>query len=222
MILKVATPSELDRFSHSVVCITGIEDRENAVQLRSEIEEASKTKDIAIYIQDNYPDYAYYGDFDLSPSHAFIYMKHTNKDQALIILHRPHPNKTLYNSGIGTINSISHGRESMPTIQFIGLSRTNSSLSNEEIHQMLLLDYTSIQDSPNTDSLIKVIKNLYENRDDSISDYQRDIMVKGAISSYVRSVVAANLFRVAKVSNRDDDSWYHQFKTSFADNQPNK
>lgn len=211
-----ATPSSLDKLSHSVVCITGINNRDNAVNVRNEIELASQSEDdIASYIQSAYPDYAYYGDFDLSPTHAFISMKHANKDQALIILHRPHPNQPKYNSGIGTINSISHGREAMPTIQFVGLSRTNTCLSDEEIHQMLLLEHTSIKDSPITDSLINIIKKQYENRDTTISDYQRDIMVKGAISAYVKEVVDANLFRVAKISNKDDDSWYHQLKHTF-------
>lgn len=214
-----ATPSDLDKFSHSVVCITGIENRDNAITIRNEIDEASRLEDdIVSYIQEHYSDKAYYGDFDLSETHAFISMKHnTNRDQALIILHRPHPNQPLYNSGIGTINSISHGREAMPTIQFIGLSRNNTSLSDEELHQMLLLDHTTIKDSPITDSLINLIKKEYESKDESISDYQRDIMVKGAISAYVRKVVAANLFRVAKISNKDDDSWYHQLKDTFID-----
>lgn len=214
-----ATPSDLDKLSHSVVCITGIDNRDKAITIRNEIDEAGKLEeDIAGYIQEHYPENAYYGDFDLSPNHAFISMKHTNKDQALIILHRPHPNQPLYNSGIGTINSISHGREAMPTIQFIGLSRVNTSLSDEELHQMLLLDHTTIKDTPVTDSLIGIIKKEYQSKDENISDYQRDIIIKGAISAYVREVVAANLFRVAKISNKDDDSWYHQLKDTFLAN----
>ncbi len=214
-----ATPSSLDKLSHSVVCITGIANRDKAIAIRSDIEEAERKGElIPNYVQETYPDFAYYGDFNMTPNHVFISITHTNKDKALIILHRPHPNQPRYNSGIGTINSISRGREAAPAIQFIGLSRENTSLSDEELHQMLLLDYVSIKDSPVTDSLLNVIKKLYKSDDDTISEYQRDIMVKGAISAYVRKVGEANYFRVAKISNRDDDSWYHKFKNSFTAN----
>lgn len=214
-----ATPSSLDKFNHSVVCITGIQTREKAIEIRHSIDDTAREGgDIPSYIHDRYPDFAYYGDFDMSPDHVFISFRHTNKDKAMIILHRPISNKSQYNSGIGTINSISRGREATPTIQFIGLSREDTRLSNEELHQMLLLDHISIKDSPVTEDLINVIKKLYRSNDDSISDFQRDIMVKGAITAYVRKVGEANFFRVAKISNRDDDTWYHKFKDSFIDN----
>ena len=214
-----ATPSSLEKLNYSVVCITGIQTRERAIEIRQAIDDVAREgEDVPSYIQDNYPDFAYYGDFDMSPNHVFITFRHTNKDKAMIILHRPHPNQPKYNSGIGTINSISRGREAAPAIQFIGLSRENTRLSNEELHQMLLLDHISIKDSPVTEELLTVIKRLYQSNDDSISDFQRDIMVKGAITAYVRKVGEANFFRVAKISNRDDDSWYHKLKDSFITN----
>lgn len=213
-----ANDSSIDKLSHSVVCITGIETRGEAISIRSRIEDAvkeDKETTVAGFIQSNFADSAYYGDFDMSSHHAFISMRHSNKDLALMILHRTGAKQDHYKSGIGTINSISRGREAMPTIQFIGLSRENTSLSDEELHQMLLLDHITISDSSETNCLLERIKKLYLSSEDNLTDFQRDVAVKSEISAYVRKVVEWNLFRVAKVSNRDDDSWYHKLKGTF-------
>ena len=213
-----ANDSSIDKLSHSVVCITGIETRDEAISIRSRIEDAvtlDEDNTVASFIQNNFADSAYYGDFYMSSHHAFISMRHSNKDLALMIIHRTGAKQNHYNSGIGTINSISRGREAMPTIQYIGLSRDNTSLSDEELHQMLLLDHINISDSSETNSLLERIKKLYLSSDNNLSDFQRDVTVKSEISAYVRKVVEWNLFRVAKVSNRDDDSWYHKLKGTF-------
>ncbi|MBO4473806.1 MAG: helix-turn-helix transcriptional regulator [Clostridiales bacterium] len=176
-----------------------------------------KEKDQALPGNQKHIGIPYYGVFEMNHSHAFITIKQSNKDQALIILHRtPTPaTPTKYNSGIGTINSISKGREPMPAIQFIGLSRENTRLSDEELHHMLLLSHISVKDSHDTDELISFIKKQYTDPDESLTDFQRDITVKGALSAYVRRVVDRNLFRVGKISNRDDDAWYHMLKDTF-------
>lgn len=211
-----ANDSSIDKLSHSVVCVTGLETRQAALELRSRIESAAKNgTDIVSSIQKDYSNLAYYGDFDMTSRHVFITMRQSNKDQALIILHRTGEKQTHYNSGIGTINSVSRGRESMPTIQFIGFSRENTRLSDEELHEILLLDHISIIETGELTSLIKKIQKLYLTNEDNLTDFQRDISVKGEISAYVRKVVEWNLFRVAKISNRDDDSWYHKLKGTF-------
>lgn len=211
-----ANDSSIDKLSHSVVCVTGLETRQAAIELRSKIELAARNgTDIVSSIQNDYSDLAYYGDFDMTSRHVFITMRQSNRDQALIILHRTGEKQNHYNSGIGTINSVSRGRESMPTIQFIGFSRENTRLSDEELHEILLLDHISIIETGEINSLIKRIQKLYLTNEDNLSDFQRDISVKGEISAYVRKVVEWNLFRVAKISNRDDDSWYHKLKGTF-------
>lgn len=209
-----ATPSSVDKLSHNVICIMGIGTRQEAVNIHSNIEN-NKGEEIENYVRDNYSDSAYYGDFELNPNHAFISLTHKSKDRALIILHRTPSAQTYYNSGIGTINSISRGREPMPTIQYIGLSRRETSLSEDELHRMLLLNYISVKDSRDTDELISDLKKSFT--DETRSDYERNITVRGEISNYVRKVVERNLFRVGKISNRDDDSWYHNLKDTFID-----
>lgn len=216
-----ANKNTIDKLSHSVVCITGLETRKDAIATRKRIEDAvnkDNTLTVADYIQSNYADSAYYGDFDMTPNHAFISMRHRDKDQALIILHRIVAKNMLYSGGIGTMNSVSRGRESMPALQFVGISRENTPLSDEELHQMLLLDRISIDDYSETNSLLERIEKLYLTTEGKLTDFQRDVSVKSEISAYVKKVVEWNLFRVAKISNKDDDSWYHKLKNSFAGN----
>ncbi len=210
-----ATPSSVDKLSHNVICIMGLTTRQEAVSVHMNIEN-NKGEEIESYVLGNYSDSAYYGDFELNSYHAFISLTHKTKDRALIILHRTPSSQKYYNSGIGTINSISRGREPMPTIQYIGLSRRETSLSEDEIHRMLLLNYISVKDSRDTDELIADLKKTFT--DETRSDYERNITVRGEISNYVRKVVERNLFRVGKISNRDDDSWYHNLKDTFIDN----
>ena len=193
------------------------------------------------YIEKKYSKQAYYGDFEMNTHHAFISLAHKNKDRALIILHRTPINHNHYNCGIGTINSteqesfeyntnegqgaigtinsISRGRESMPTIQFIGLSRKETGLSDDELHRMLLLNNATINNSSATDNLVSEIRRIYTEDKGARSDFQRDIAVKGEISNYVRETIEANLFRVGKVSNLDDDTWYHNLKPLFLKNK---
>lgn len=242
-----ATPSPVNSLGHSVVCIMGIPSRTEAIGTRYRIETEIRNHggSFAKYVESNYskrnlkaekeeeirskketgpaeeeimyPGIPYYGVFEMNHNHAFITIKQSNKDQALIILHRPPvpSDASKYSSGIGTINSISKGREPMPAIQFIGLSRENTRLSDEELHHMLLLSHISVKDSHDTDELIQFIKKQYAEPDEDVSDFQRDITVKGALSAYVKRVVDRNLFRVGKISNRDDDAWYHMLKDTF-------
>ena len=225
-----ATPSSIDRLKHNAICIMGIKSRQEAVDTRIDLEQAidnSKNNSDEIpdndskienYIERKYSTQAYYGDFEMSTHHAFISLAHRNKDRALIILHRTPINHNHYNCGIGTINSISRGRESMPTIQFIGLSRKETSLSEDELHRMLLLNNATINNPTETDELISKIRNIYTEDKNTRSEYQRDIEAKGEIYDYMRKTIETNLFRVGKVSNLDDDTWYHDLKSIFLKN----
>lgn len=218
-----STPSEVDQLSHSAACIMGIDDFQDAMEIHNQIEVISheeQNNDVVNYINTNHSKHAYYGNFEMNRNHAFISLKHSNKDQALIILHRISSEQEAYNSGIGTVNSVSKGRDHMPAVQFIGLSRYKTNLSIDEIHRMLLLGYISISDSSDTDELLSAIKRIYDVSESAKSDFQRDVTVKGELSRYIRTVVERNLFRVAKVSSRDDDTWYHDLKDKFIIDTP--
>ena len=129
--------------TYNSIAVLGIKCRDMATQLKKTIDSMKSYYDIEKYISndENLVKKAYFGDFEFSAEHAFLTLTHDRKDKALIILHRVNSNKKEYIGGMGTINSVSKGREPTPTAQYIALSRYPISLSAEEIHHQLLLSH---------------------------------------------------------------------------------
>ena len=214
------SPSCIDLSHYGCAAILGIHDREDAASVRDKLEELHQTSRILEYIGKEYANTAYYGDFELSQEHAFVSMSHANTDKALLIFHRVDNNKNNYTGGIGTCNSISKGRERTPVIQFMGISRYPLSLSAEEIHRKLLLNYPTFRAETETDELIKTFQTLYGADDGPkhrLSDQQKTIMVQSTLEWYIRKSLERNMFRYAKISEQDDDDWYHSIKGASAD-----
>ena len=210
-------PSSLDVPEFSCAAILGIKDREKVPYIKKDLEGLGEPSKIIDYIGKTYPNTAYYGDFELSQEHAFISMRHTNTDKALFIFHRVDNNKPNYTGGIGTVNSISKGRERAPVIQFIGISRYPLSMSIEEIHHSLLLNYPIFNAESETEEMIRNFKTLYldsELSGQGFSEYQKSIIVRSTLERYIKKSLERNMFRYGKISERDDDEWYHAIKAA--------
>ena len=206
--------------------ILGIDDRDEVSRLKSKLDKMKDPGKILEYISSNYESAAYYGDFTLSQRYGFVSISHANTDKALLIFHRVDNNKPEIIGGIGTINSVSKGREHVPVVQFIGMSKYPLSMSVEEIHYNLLLDYPSFEaDQEMVDEMITNFKALYADPDGAIckgfSDYEKAIMVKSTLDKYVRTALTRNMFRYGKITGTtDDDQWYHAIKkTSIKNSQ---
>ena len=213
------TPSSVNSLDYSCFAILGIHDLATASDLKQTIESLKCIEDLEEFVNSNDTGNSYYGDFELTHDHAFLSLTHGNKDKALIIFHRPHSNKSKHKSGIGTINSVSRGRESMPVVQFIGISRDRAELSCEEIHRNLLLNYPSFKAKKEADELIRLVKHLYvDNNDDygTFTELQKRLAIQASLESFIRKSLESNMFRYGKISNRDDDDWYHALKESAA------
>lgn len=210
-------PSSLEVPEFSCAAVLGIHDRDNASLIKKTLEGFRDPSKVIDYIENKYQNTAYYGDFELSQEHAFISMSHTNTDKALLILHRVDNNKPNYTGGIGTINSVSKGRERAPVIQFIGVSRYPLSMSIEEIHHSLLLNYPNFKAESETEEMIQNFKTLYVDSEETkqgFSEYQKSIVVRSTLERYIKKSLERNMFRYGKISNRDDDEWYHAIKAA--------
>jgi hypothetical protein len=186
-----------------------------AATVKKKLEELRQPSEIRTFIGREYPNSAYFGDFELSQEHAFVSMSHANTDKALLILHRVDNNKENYTGGIGTVNSVSKGRERMPVVQFMGISRYPLSLSAEEIHHKLLLDYPTFHAEAETEEMIRTFRTLYAAEGNSryeFSEYQKSVMVQSTLERYIRKSLERNMFRYGKISELDDDDWYHSIK----------
>ena len=194
----------------------GIKDRETVTLVKKTLESIREPSRIIDHIG-KYPDTAYYGNFELTQEHAYVSMTHTNTDKALLILHRVDNNKENYTGGIGTINSVSKGRERAPVIQFAGLSRYPLTISAEEIHECLLLNYPNFKAAAETEEMIRNFKALYvdsEEPNQNLTEHQKSIVVQSTLERYIKKSLERNMFRVAKISERDDDEWYHAIKAA--------
>ena len=212
-IYRNSTALELSKYSCAAVL--GIGDRDKAAAVKETLAGIKDPLMLLAYINKEYRSTAYYGDFDLSREHAFLTMTHDSTDKALLILHRVDSNKTEYLGGIGTINSISKGREKDPVIQFIGVSRYPLAMSEEEIHHSLLLNYPTFKAEAETEEMIRNFKALYVEEGeakDTFSEYQKAIVVRSTLERAIRKSLERNMFRYGKITGRDDDEWYHRIK----------
>ena len=208
-------PSSLEIPEYSCAAILGLKDREEATRIKDYLEDLTDSTRIIDQIEREHSGTAYYGDFELSSEHAFISIRHFPTDKALIILHHVDSNKAYYTGGIGTINSVSKGRDRMPVVQFMGFSRHPLSMSCEEIHHSLLLNYPTFKATDETEELIKLFKALYMDPDgnkEELSDYQRSIVIRSTLERFIKKSLERNVFRYSKISERDDDEWYHAIK----------
>ena len=128
--------------------------------------------------------------------------------------------KTDYSGGIATINSISKGRERMPVVQFFGISRHPITMSPEEIQHALLLNFPTITVEDEVEEMLRVLRMLYVNNDEvrlTFSPEQKKAVIRSTLERAVRKNLERNAFRYAKISEEDDDAWYHCIKSSAAD-----
>lgn len=153
----------------------------------------------------------YDGKLELSNLQIFISLKSDrDKDQCLVILNNP-PSNNKYIGGLGTVNSVSRGREQMPCIQFIILSRSALRMPDGEIYQMLALGTSEVSVHNESEQLINLFKTLYiENKDNpnQLNEYQKKRIIEDSLSNTLIDVIEANMFRFAKVSNMEDDSYF--------------
>ncbi|SCX94967.1 Helix-turn-helix [Lachnospiraceae bacterium XBB2008] len=197
--------------------VLGIKDRKEATILKKTLEGFNDASKILDHIDSNYASSAYLGDFELSQDNIFITLNHSNTDKALLILHHVESNKPLYSGGIGTVNSVSKGRTRYPVVQFMGVSRYPVSMSVEEIQHSLLLNYPTFIAEEETLEMIENLKALfadYKGKEQDFPEYQKFIAVRSTLERYITKSLERNMFRYGKISDQDDDEWYHAMKNA--------
>lgn len=152
----------------------------------------------------------YWGNLEQNPTQIFISLKNNN-DKCMIILNNP-PSDKKYVGGLGTVNSISRGREHVPCIQYILLSNNPFNLPDGEIYNLLSLGIPEITSKCEITDLINLIKKLCLNNNTGLNEYQQKRIIEDSIKNIISDTVDANMFRFAKVSNIEDDNYYRLIK----------
>ena len=164
---------------------------------------------------DKYND-LYHGTIRQNSTEVFISLE-TENDNCLIILNNP-PTSKKYIGGLGTVNSISRGREHAPCIQFILLSSHPLQIPDGEIYDMLSLGSGDIDVKGDAEDLIELFKKLYiSDAGNGFNEAQKQRIIEDSLSVLASNIVNANMFRFAKVSDFEDDNYYRMIKDEIDD-----
>ncbi len=190
-----------------------IKNRDEAEDLKNKLDSLSSSK-AKENLHKNL-EQMYIGRLEASDKQIFIYLKSESlNDQSLMILNNP-PSNNEYLGGLGTVNSVSRGREHMPCVQFSLMSKKILKVSDGEIYNLLALGVSDINVETEAEQLINLFKNLYINNDtlkDDLTTLQKKKIVENSLNAIVTDLIDANMFRFAKISNMEDDDYYRIIK----------
>jgi len=180
-----------------------LKSREEATNLKNQLNDKLTTEEILSI----YKDDIYYGNIETTTTQVFIHLKNpNNNDQGLIILNNPPSNK-IYIGGLGTVNSVSRGREHMPCVQFMIVSKHILKIPDGQIYNLLALGMAEINVKSESEQLYKLFQNLTANAE-NLTEYQKLKIFEDSISNLLLDLIDANMFRFAKVSGMEDDNYY--------------
>lgn len=80
-----------------------------------------------------------------------------------------------------------------------------------ELYNILAFDKLNINLDSAIKDIIELFKRVYIDKNElsmNLSETQKQAIVKNKLEYYFNEILEANLFRFAKVSNREDDSIY--------------
>ncbi|MBE7082201.1 MAG: helix-turn-helix transcriptional regulator [Clostridiales bacterium] len=189
-----------------------LKERYEAVKLLKTLNSSSEQE-----IMQNYKNNknSYEGEIHTNAYNIFISLKNFGKDdEAYIILNNPML-KNEYLGGLGTINSVSKGREHNPCLQYIIISRRLIDKTDGELYNSLSLDYAEVDMIDEAKELVSLFKRLYIDKNallKELDEEQKLSLIENRLNYYFTEVTEANMFRIGKISNYEDDVVYRLLK----------
>ena len=204
-VISILKSKELN--SQVSVYATFVKDRVEATKL---LHELNRAKDID-KIADLYSDlkYSYRGNiFSNELTVAIELIDKDNYDFSYILLNNP-PSKTEYIGGIGTVNSVSKGREHNPCAQYIIISKKVIEKPDGELYNCLKLDDYTVKLDDSIEDIVALFKRLYVDKNEislELSETQKLAIIQNKLDYHFYDILESNAFRFAKVSNKEDDA----------------
>ncbi len=190
-----------------------MKDRAEAVKMLKQLNMSESGKEM-IELHKAEGNY-YKGDIKTTEQSIFLDLYSKFKgDQCYIILNNP-PSNSNYIGGVGTLNTVARGREHNPCIQFMILSKRLIDKPDGEIYQCLKFDNISVNLDYAIKDLIDLFKRLFVEKNaisDSLTENQKTAIVQNKLEYHFNEILEANVFRFAKISNREDDVIYKLIK----------
>lgn len=209
---------ERDLDNHGIVYATFVQGRAEASKLLKEVNQVKTSTEIIDIISKS--KYLYKGRVNISNQIISIELKDKdNGDFSYILLNNP-PSKTEYIGGIGTVNSVSRGREHNPCVQYIIISRKIIEKPDGELYNCLKLDNYIVKLDFAIDDILSLFKRLYVEKNEisiDLSDNQKRAIIQNKLDYHFYDLLEANTFRFAKVSNKEDDTVYRLIRRASDD-----
>lgn len=203
-VISIVKEKNLDK--NVVVYGTFVKSKMEAAKLLKELNQTKQAKDIKSK-HDKLGDF-YKGSISTTDQSIFIDLSNSfNGDQTFIILNNP-PTKNNYIGGVGTVNSIARGREHNPCVQFVILSKKLIDKPDGEIYNCLKFDDYNINFDYAIKDIIDLFKRLYLDKNEissTLTENQKNAIIKNKLEYHFDEILEANVFRFAKVSNKEDD-----------------
>lgn len=204
-----------ERDLHSNVLVYGefMKDKTDAIKILKKVNSV-KTSEEIINIHKSSGNY-YKG--NLTTNRQSIYFDLHNKfngDQCYMIFNNP-PSNTKYVGGVGTVNTMARGREHNPCVQFIILSKNIIDRPDGEIYDFLKFDDINVNLDYAIKDLVDLFKRMFaENNEISstLTENQKIAILQNKIEYHFNEILEANVFRFAKISNKEDDVIYKLIK----------
>ena len=125
------------------------------------------------------------------------------------------PTNIKYIGGIGTVNTMARGREHNPCVQFIIMSRKLIDKPDGEIYKCLKFDKINVNLDYAIKDMADLFKRLFAEKNElslSLNENQKIAILQNKIEYHFNEILEANVFRFAKITNREDDVVYKIIK----------
>ncbi len=209
----ISIAKETDLHNNVVVYGVFMKDKTDAVKILKELNSLRSGKEI-IELYHNSKNY-YKG--NLSTTLQSVYFDLHNKfngDQCYLIFNNP-PTNSNYIGGVGTVNTVSRGREHNPCVQFIIISKKLIDKPDGEIYDCLKFDDINVNLDYAIKDMVDLFKRMFAEKNEistTLTENQKIAILQNKIEYHFNEILEANVFRFAKISNKEDDVFYKLIK----------
>ena len=153
-VISVVNRNSIDK--DVVVYGTFFKERSSAVSLLEQSDKCTSFEEYEkLYSKiENY----YEGEINSNQNNIFISFTNKSKDDKVNFIFNNPPSGNYYIGGLGTVNSVSRGREHNPCIQFAIISRRLIDKPDGEIYNSLCLDYAEVNFNTPVSELILLFR----------------------------------------------------------------
>ena len=197
-----------------VICYaTFLKQKSDALKLLKRVNLSTKNNDI-LNAHKEYNN-LFTGNFDYNEQSLFIDLSNkNNNDHAFMIFNNP-PSNMKYIGGVGTVNTVARGREHNPCVEFIIISKRIIDKPDAEIYDCLSFNDYKVNLDLAMKDLLELFEKLYMDTNEissSLTENQKIAILQNKLEYHFNNILEANIFRFAKISNKEDDNIYKLIK----------